>query len=216
MNGPPLSFHPSWARLQLKDETLSGALTPFFQRTICVSLVPRISLVLGEIILLASGLIGWGALCHSPQMGVVVKAPAPTVFRCIPPTEDHNQLRPNTHRGNPLRNSCFRDVSPFPVSFSPFHHLCFLGPMKNQPALRYLFQSKTQSWSVHLIFKTTGSQLWILKQGKRYDGIYISESSLSEVQRIYYSRRGLEARTVGGGWVNFGRKWIFWRKKAYM
>lgn len=88
-------------------------------------------------------------------------------------------------------------------------------PVKNQPVLRYVFQSKTQSWSVDLIFKAAGSQLRILKQGKRCDLIYISESSRSEVQRIYYSRTGLEARTVGGCWVNLGRKWIFWRKKAY-
>lgn len=88
-------------------------------------------------------------------------------------------------------------------------------PLKNRPALRYLFQSKTQSWSVDLIFKATGSQLWILKQGKICDLIYISESSLSEVQTIYYSGTGLAARTVGGCWVNLGRKWIFWRKKAY-
>lgn len=142
------------------------------------------------------------------------------VFQCILHTGACNGLRPSTHRGYPLPNTCFLDFPPFPI----FSILSFFSipsfvlprtPLKNQPALRYLFQSKTQSWSVDLNFKATGSQLWILKQGKRCDLIYISESSLSEVQRICYSRTGLEARTVGGCWVNLGRKWIFWKKKAY-
>ena len=43
------------------------------------------------------------------------------------------------------------------------------------------------------------------KAVERCDLIYISESSLSEVWRIYYSRTGLEARIEEGHSVNLDR-----------
>ena len=43
------------------------------------------------------------------------------------------------------------------------------------------------------------------KAVERCDLIYISESSLSEAWRIYYSRTGLEARIEGGHSVNLDR-----------
>lgn len=51
------------------------------------------------------------------------------------------------------------------------------------------------------------------KAVERCDLIYISESSLSEVWRIYYSGTGLEARIEGGHSVNLDRKSFFGGKR---